>query len=320
MFYFKKIVSYFDYFENEERKRNCGYAKLIIKDYEVTVEIHVKNIGNKESSMCDIVSIGRESQKIGRFVIDKGTGYYNAYHDRESMDGKGLSVFDMQGLTLSVGDGKYCQTEWKWEDVPEREIKNEVQEESSDENLYETIPEEEQQEERVLEEGSKGEISTEEFSEEAISAEEVIPKEELPTEEPAQEELPLYEDKWKQLCSTYPVCHPFGEREKYIAITPKDFVVLRKEYQNLVSNSFLLHSFYNYHHVILGKMEIENEEAYYIGVPGNYFEREKNVAVMFGFEGFARSETGNRKRDDCAQESHRERCGDFGYYMKKVEI
>lgn len=68
---------------------------------------------------------------------------------------------------------------------------------------------------------------------------------------------------------------PFEDGEEYISIAPKDFIILRKEYQNLVSNSFLLHSFYNYHHVILGKAGKEDSDMYYIGVPGNYLDREK---------------------------------------------
>ena len=40
--------------------------------------------------------------------------------------------------------------------------------------------------------------------------------------------------------------------------------------------------------------------------PGAYFEREKMVAVMFGFEGF---ECGGAVEN-----------GKFGYYMRRVEV
>ena len=84
-------------------------------------------------------------------------------------------------------------------------------------------------------------------------------------------------------------------------------MVLTREYQPLANNSFLLHGFYNYHHVILGKIEEQGQESIYLGVPGVYHEREKVVAVMFGFDSF-----------ECAREPAE--TGTFGYYMKQVEI
>ena len=59
---------------------------------------------------------------------------------------------------------------------------------------------------------------------------------------------------------------------------------------------------------------------FYIGVPGAYLEREKKVAVMFGFEGFALSERGNRARSMAGNRNGNIETGAFGYYMRKVEI
>lgn len=50
-------------------------------------------------------------------------------------------------------------------------------------------------------------------------------------------------DKWEQLCTMYPEIHPFRDSREYLSIAPKDFVVLCKEYQRLVHNSFLLHGY-----------------------------------------------------------------------------
>lgn len=117
----------------------------------------------------------------------------------------------------------------------------------------------------------------------------------------------LSDDKWEQLGRHYPRIHPFGDEREYLSITPRDFVVLSRQYQNLVQNSFLLHGYYNYGHVILTKIKEREEDSFYLGVPGVYFDREKQAALMFGFEGF---EAGT----DLVAE------GGFGYYMKRVEI
>ena len=105
----------------------------------------------------------------------------------------------------------------------------------------------------------------------------------------------------------YPEIHPFRDSREYLSIAPKDFVVLCKEYQKLVHNSFLLHGYYNYRHLILGRIRQKDAWQYYIGVPGNFYDREKMVAEMFGFEAF------EGEKESASP-------GDNGYYMKRVEI
>ncbi|MDE7333175.1 MAG: hypothetical protein K2O16_13270 [Lachnospiraceae bacterium] len=120
---------------------------------------------------------------------------------------------------------------------------------------------------------------------------------------------PASEDKWEQLQKCYKKVHPFGDERLFLTIEPKDFIILQAPFQRLVNNSFLLHGFYNYRHLILGPdKEIGNgtETCFYLGVPGTYFEREKMVAVMFGFEGF-----------ECSGPVE---IGKFGYYMRRVEL
>ena len=113
----------------------------------------------------------------------------------------------------------------------------------------------------------------------------------------------LKEDKWEQILDTYDNIHPYGDERVYVKLAPKDFIIMSGKYQHLVNNSFLLHGFYNYRHVILGK----EGEVYYLGVPGVFYEREKMVALMFGFEAF---ECGSRESKP----------GEFGYYLRKVEL
>ena len=117
----------------------------------------------------------------------------------------------------------------------------------------------------------------------------------------------LLEDKWQQLSAIYPHIQPFKDERDYLSISPSDFVLFPSKCYKAVNNSFLLHGYYNYNHLILARIEHRGEIVYYIGVPGNYFDREKQVAIMFGFESF-----------ECAAEPAR--TGDFGYYMMRTEL
>ncbi len=130
-------------------------------------------------------------------------------------------------------------------------------------------------------------------------------REPLMAEVPGMETLQpgtVKEDKWEQILSAYEQIHPYGDERIYVKIEPKDFIILQSGYQHLVNNSFLLHGFYNYRYIILGK-----EDDYYLGVPGVFYKREKMVALMFGFEAF-------ECEDGIAEE------GKFGYYLRKVEL
>ena len=67
------------------------------------------------------------------------------------------------------------------------------------------------------------------------------------------------------------------------------------------ANSFLLHGYYNYRHILVGPMSEYSGTVMRIGVPGNYYKREEVVAKMFGFPEFVPAK-GEKKT------------GAFGYY------
>ena len=119
--------------------------------------------------------------------------------------------------------------------------------------------------------------------------------------------LHMKDTKWEQLSSIYPHIHPFRDAREFLSVGPEDFVVLRERCYQMTHNSFLLHGYYNYRHLLLLRQETAGQAKYYIGVPGNFYEREKQVARMFGFESFE----GTREP---AWE------GDFGYYLISVEL
>lgn len=122
-----------------------------------------------------------------------------------------------------------------------------------------------------------------------------------------QEARPIATEKWQQLWEIYPHIRPFEDGRDYLKLRPEDLVLLTRRYYPLVSNSFLRHGFYNYGHLILTREKRPEGERFFIGVPGNFYEKEKQVAVLYGFESF-----------EGKQEPARN--GDFGYYMISVEI
>ena len=93
-------------------------------------------------------------------------------------------------------------------------------------------------------------------------------------------------------------------------IQRKDLSRLPRKEWRIANNSFLLHGFYNYHHLLY----IEDGDEVWIGVPGIYHEKEKLAANTFGFTHF-------RRQADVPVELTKEEQNtydDFGYWCRQI--
>jgi len=110
----------------------------------------------------------------------------------------------------------------------------------------------------------------------------------------------------------YTPCH--GSSVDYsVRILPEDLQCLPKESRGYTENSYLLHGYYRYRHVLLGRRIRKEKEEYVLMVPGVYSRREVSVAKLFGFPEFlpvkkTKPETGSAA-------SGREL---FGYFCGKI--
>lgn len=75
-----------------------------------------------------------------------------------------------------------------------------------------------------------------------------------------------------------------------VEVIPELLKQLPIEDDAVVNNSFLVHGYYNFKHILFGKVcENDNNTRYFIGVPGMYCNRERFMASMFGFCNFKKS-------------------------------
>ncbi len=75
-----------------------------------------------------------------------------------------------------------------------------------------------------------------------------------------------------------------------VEVRPELLKELPIEDDAVVNNSFLVHGYYNFKHILFGKVcENDNNTRYFIGVPGMYCNRERFMASMFGFCNFKKS-------------------------------
>lgn len=116
---------------------------------------------------------------------------------------------------------------------------------------------------------------------------------------------------WDQLGRRYPkvLAFDYDNGCEILSIHPQDIGLLPREIWAYGNNSFLLHGYYNYRHLILAKLNNpKGRPRYLLGVPGHYFSNEKYMASMFGFPHFVLA-----KRQP-------ETDGRFGYWYTDVRL
>lgn len=277
MFLLNKKVIYLSVYRNEKKGESAGFIKFTGKQKECRMDIQVKKGLCFDDSYLLFFIIGEEKVEAGRFPVQAGginfSRSFQTDNEKIFLQGEWYDSRSIRQILIQISDTVRIAAYLPGTEIGSNEIREEAAQTQRNEIKEEPM----------------------DFYAAGIGQE--------------FEEVYSFDSKWDQLTHEYPQIHPFGDERVFISIEPKDFIVLRASCQKLVNNSFLLHGFYNYRYLILGpdkELGDSDGECFYLGVPGTYFEREKMVAVMFGFEGF-----------ECAGPVE---IGKFGFYMRKVEL
>lgn len=133
------------------------------------------------------------------------------------------------------------------------------------------------------------------------------------TELPMRNLFPEYDWNavWEELCREHKPVALFEEWDmQCIQLELKDLRSLPKKYWYLGNNSFLLHGFFNYRYLLLGRTA---EERWFLGVPGVYQRQERVMAAIFGFPEFFAAGPGGERGGG------REPVNHFGCWVRYIE-
>ena len=330
---YDRKIKYLDYCENGERVRGSGFLKTEIFKDSFKMELTVKGVRCAGELTGDVILCGAGREEVlGKIMLQGGQGEFRHVCHIDSEGGgtigsTGINCDELKGIRIPLGEGREVTCMWNAPGHPvklsaEQPVKQAMKP-SAEQSVKQAMkPTAEQQGKEAFRESEEKhpEGKAQELKETEITFPERPAQEQRDTEttmlrgpgspsnsEEQQGAVPLLENKWLQLCAIYPHIKPFRDQREYLSIGPEDFVLFSSESYKAASNSFMLHGYYNYRHLILTREERRGEILYYVGVPGNYYDREKQVAIMFGFESF-----------ECAQEPAQS--SDFGYYMMKVQL
>lgn len=310
----KRFICYLYEYQEGRRIRNIGFCKVESSEDGCTVSIHGKGWGMNSPKKLSLYLFWRENGKcLGVYQGELGNVSpalnYRLSYTEEDVGSK--ARYDrVEGIILCGENGPRYAAVWTDEAVDISRMEPAGKEEMTEEKEEQPEEPEEPNEEEPVPEENEMPDEQEEPAGVSYDVREIVPEESRELEE--KEPEPFYFDEEEedskpeiaeQECQT--TC-----RFRCTKIQRQDLSrLIRREWQ-LANNSFLLHGYYNYHHLAF----LQEGENLYLGVPGVYSEKERRAAQAFGFPGFVNYE--EEMLD--LPEGEKEDRADFGYWCRQV--
>ena len=310
----KRFITYIYAYENTKKAGNTGFARIELRGEECRLEIHLRGVYAAQTH-CKIYLFrkqgsGIEGSLIGEMDVRNGAGDFSVIMKTAHISTSLLSFFEMEGIFLCSEDGRIFMSRWTEGEPLTVDMEHfiEWKAEQTEENIYaeESLHVEENmyaeenmhvKENMHARENIHAEKKQQENKIQTAQFDRESDNELRATELPARNFFPQYQwkDIWEQFLKSHPASMPFSEKNiTCIKIELKDIRELPRKYWYLGNNSFLLHGFFNYRYLVLGKIEEDNEDKWFLGVPGIYQNQERVMAIIFGFPEFMPEQVENR--------------------------
>lgn len=298
----KRFITYIYAYENTKKAGNTGFARIELRGEECRLEIHLRGVYAAQTH-CKIYLFrkqgsGIEGSLIGEMDVRNGAGDFSVIMKTAHISTSLLSFFEMEGIFLCSEDGRIFMSRWTEGEPLTVDMEHfiEWKAEQTEENIYaeESLHVEENMH---VKENMHAEKKQQENKIQPVQFDRESDNELRATELPARNFFPQYQwkDIWEQFLKSHPASMPFSEKNiTCIKIELKDIRELPRKYWYLGNNSFLLHGFFNYRYLVLGKIEEDNEDKWFLGVPGIYQNQERVMAIIFGFPEFMPEQVENR--------------------------
>lgn len=331
----RRFIRYLYEYEQEKRMRNVGFVKVEKDEEQCMFHVHGKGFFEGDAGKLTVYLFfvqggGLECIPLGT-VECTGTALNEIwrYEKREEPFGEYFDRID--GVLLENEQGRRFGAVWDDTvvDVSKMKILSK-QEKAADFMQEETSLSEKETE---LAEETAVELAEEAEAEECVISQPDVGREDKSAENTDREntvaENTGREDK-ESSTRAY-----IGEKVEIPAIRSEDYtgmylsqtVTKKKTFRvrkiqrmelsklarcewNLANNRFLMHGYYNYHHLVF----LESDDAFLLGVPGIYHEKEAQAAESFGFAGFIALD--ELDVDLSSEEQNEEE--KFGYWCRPV--
>ena len=334
----KRFVTYIYAYEEEKKGSNVGFARIEIRGQDARIEIHLRGV-YAASATCRVYLFQREAAGgkeatgvtgvlVGEMKLANGSGDGAVVLKGGRVGASPYGITEMEGLFFVIGEERILMSRWRegapfkvglsgfreWQPEEPKEKtaeKGAAAETAAQKEVREAAAAQSEQNSQTAAQGMAQDVPSGSGMETAAAGEETEAIH--VTELPMRNLFPEYDWNavWEELCREHKPAALFEEWDtQCIQLELKDLRSLPKKYWYLGNNSFLLHGFFNYRYLVLGRTE---EERWFLGVPGVYQRQERVMAAIFGFPEFFAAGPGGERREG------REPVNHFGCWVRYIE-
>ena len=319
---YKRLVSYIYSYSGGVRDKNVGFAKAEVRNGQFKLAVSLKGVYtdtpevfgvyfmvDKEKSQTGAFSL----LKIGTVMVNQGIGQYQDILNPSNINQSQYTFDEVSGIAVAREDNRFYMMFSLWEDCALDSSAVKFLEDGYKKPGAERVPEETAE----LKETEEAEEAEEELSDRSESGSEVEAEilkacqaadEDTVTCEPEEADLaqeikvmestipekvqPCKKDGFEAVFDNADFIDAFDDDYYYdcVEVSPETLKKLPIEDEAVINNSFLVHGYFNFRHILFGRVrENDNNTRYFIGVPGMYCNRERFMASMFGFNNFKKS-------------------------------
>lgn len=324
---YRRFISYMYLYESGRKAGNSGFVRVESRNGQCRLHMHMTGMYGSGDEAYDVYMLIRETGgyigiSVGKLMLQGQIGEMDILTDSNHLFGTGYELERVSGMVVLVSDGRVYGT--RWDDEPlETECFSGKKRLDDNLVLFHASGISERDIEAMT--GRAAVIDVQETPVEIIAEafEEVqeTPVQDLPEMKTVSDGLIAYnvtrsapdsenvsesgnasESKtaglsaYDMVLQKYPQMYPFDDdsMEICVRLDLQDIGMLPMHCWLYGSNSFLLHGYYCYRHLLLAKMQtisMEKEKpvhktVYILGVPGVRQHRDEYMASMFGFCNF----------------------------------
>lgn len=334
----KRFVTYIYAYEEEKKGSNVGFARIEIRGQDARIEIHLRGV-YAASAACRVYLFQREAAGgkeatgvtgvlVGEMKLANGSGDGAVVLKGGRVGASPYGITEMEGLFFVIGEERILMSRWRegapfkvglsgfreWQPEEPKEKtaeKGAAAETAAQKEVREAAAAQSEQNSQTAAQGMAQDVPSGSGMETAAAGEETEAIH--VTELPMRNLFPEYDWNavWEELCREHKPAALFEEWDtQCIQLELKDLRSLPKKYWYLGNNSFLLHGFFNYRYLVLGRTA---EERWFLGVPGVYQRQERVMAAIFGFPEFFAAGPGGERGEG------REPVNHFGCWVRYIE-
>lgn len=300
----ERFITYMYAYENRIKGRNVGFVKVECRKDTCALEIHIRNLG-RFSGKCRTYLLMDENVigvELGTMIISYGQGQAIYYFDRNDIEQSGYRLEQVKAVRVECGSQEFLASCWS------EEAGNWIAQDISAFMKSENMQADKVADQTQNSNGHTGILQTEPVK--PNMAQHNMPHNSVynparanQQESNAQFNPGYYNSESGNLSQLENTASQFTQSQ----IDRIDLADIRRLFptkQYYANNSFVIHGFMNYSHLIV-KTE-DNKK--YLGVPGIYEKPEEMMAKLFGFTEFVDEKTHSESQTE----------GAFGYWLSQA--